>query len=225
VALEHARIYMAAWGTACLIALVLAIFRWKTLAVSRRAYWIGLSRRWKLLTFAVAFVGIVIIAPRTGDPTWDHWDAAFMAVLTYVTAPWTLGVVVRALLRRREKRDSRLRLERYASRFSEVFVAACVWLFSASFSYDLYIFVRDHVYPRSWSANLVVSSALYACGGAMWSLRGRATPRAITFAFLRDDWPSSLADGDVRPLLPYIGLFMVAVLAVLSPFLWQALRT
>jgi hypothetical protein len=28
----------------------------------------------------------------------------------------------------------------------------------------------------------------------------------------------------VRPLLPYIAFFMVAVLALLGPFLWQAMH-
>ena len=200
-------LYMATWTAACVVALVIAALRWRTFAIARRAYWIGMTRAWKLVTFALAFAGIVLVAPRSGDPTWDHWDAAFMAILVYTTAPWTLGVLHRARSRPR----------------AEVYVAACTWLFSASFSYDLYIFLRDHHYPRTWWSNLIVSSGLYGLGGAMWSLRG--TPRARpTFAFTRDDWPSSLADGSTRPLLPYIAIFMIAVVGILSPFLIEALR-
>jgi len=203
--LESARIYVGAWGSACLVALVLGVVRFRRLAISRRAYWIGLRRWWKLVMFAAAFLGIVLIAPRSGDPTWDHVDAAFMAVLTFVTAPWTLGVLVRF----------------QRSSWTERYVAACVWLFSASFSYDLYILLRDHAYPRTWWSNLIVSSGLYGLGGAMWSLRG-VPGRRPTFAFLRDDWPASLADGDVRSLLPYVAVFMLAVVGILSPFLWAA---
>jgi hypothetical protein len=195
------------WGTACVFALGIAIVRIRTFAIGKRAYAIGMRRPWKLVTFAAALAGIVLVAPRSGDPTWDHWDAAFMAILTYTTAPWTLGVLVRW--------SKHSRAERY--------VAACVWLFSASFSYDLYVFLRDHHYPRTWWSNAIVSSGLYGLGGAMWSLRG-ARGKLPTFAFMRDDWPTSLADGDARSLLPYIAIFMLAVVGILSPFLIEAIR-
>ncbi len=205
--LAIARLYMAAWAAAVLFGLGVFVLRGKRFAIARRAYWVGLSRPWRLATFAAALAGIVLVAPKTGDPTWDHVDAAFMAILTYFTAPWTLGVLART------RRVSR----------AELYVAACTWLFSASFSYDLYIFLRDHAYPRTWWSNLIVSSGLYGLGGAMWSLRGRpgASP---SFAFQRDDWPASLADGDTRSLLPYIAVFMLAVVGILSPFLVEAIR-
>jgi len=206
VELAAARWYIAAWGSACVAALVVAAVRGRSFAIARRAYWIGLARPWKLVTFAGAFAGIVLVAPRSGDPTWDHVDAAFMALLTFLTAPWSLGVLVRA--------------SRRASTASEIYVAVCTWLFSASFSYDIYLFVRDHAYPVTWWANLFASTGLYFCGGAMWSLRGGQP----MFAFLRDDWPASLADGSFRALLPRAGFFMLCVLAMLAPFLWFALR-
>jgi hypothetical protein len=202
----NAPAYIATWATACGVAVVVTAARFRTFAVARRAYWAGLARPWKLATFAVAFAGIVLVAPRSGDPTWDHTDAAFMAILTYTTAPWTLGVLARAALRRPTSR-------------AEVYVAVCVWLFSASFSYDLWLYVRDHAYPRTWWSNLLASSGLYACGGAMWSLRG-ARP---AFAFLADDWPESLATGGGRAHLAWIAFFVLAVLAMLAPFLWHAL--
>ena len=46
------------------------------------------------------------------------------------------------------------------------------------------ILLRDHHYPRTWWANLLASSGLYASGGAMWSLRAERGGRP-TFAFLR----------------------------------------
>ncbi|HEY1955320.1 MAG TPA: hypothetical protein VGH28_06900 [Polyangiaceae bacterium] len=196
--------YIAVWASACLVALVVAAVRGRSFAIARRAYWVGLARPWKLATFAVAFAGIVLVAPRSGDPTWDHVDAAFMALLSFTTAPWSLGVLVRAARR--------------ASKASEIYVAACTWLFSASFSYDLYLFLRDGVYPATWWANLFASTGLYFCAGAMWSLRS-GDPM---FAFLRADWPASLTDGSLRAIVPRAGFFMLCVLAMLAPFLWYA---
>jgi len=38
---------------------------------------------------------MVALAPYSGDPTWDYADAAFMCILTYITAPWAVGVLYR----------------------------------------------------------------------------------------------------------------------------------
>lgn len=212
--LAAARVYMACWGLACAVALVLGVRDRRRLAIGDVLYWKGLARGWKLATFAVALMGIVGIAPRSGDPTWDYWDAAFMAILTYLTAPWTLGVVVRSLRRSLGPRRPRA---------IEVFVASCAWLFSASFSYDLYLFFRDGAYPHTWSSNLVASSGLYAAGGAMWSLRW-TREGGTTFAFLVPEWPQSTTDGGVRGLVPFAVVFMLLVVVLLAPFLWMALH-
>ncbi len=209
-----AALYFALWATACLGALVIALRARKRIAIANPRYWRGLARGWKLGTFALAFVGIVGVAPRSGDPTWDYWDAAFMAILTYLTAPWTLGIVVRSL--RRSLGDRR-------PAAAEIYVAACAWFFSASFSYDLYLWLRDGNYPSTWSSNAVASSGLYAAGGAMWSLRWTQAG-GTTFAFLVPDWPESLADGGVRGILPFVVGFMLLVVGLLSPFLWMALH-
>jgi len=47
--------------------------------------------------FLIALSAIVILAPYTGDPTWDYFDAAFMSILTYITAPWSVGTLFRFL--------------------------------------------------------------------------------------------------------------------------------
>ncbi len=99
-------------------------------------YWRFLARPWKLTTFAVAAAGLIVIAPYTGDPTWDHVDAAFMSILAFGTAPWAVETLYRAVRDRVPRRQT--------------FVALCVWLFSASWSYDLYLLVRDGHYPVTW---------------------------------------------------------------------------
>jgi hypothetical protein len=58
-------------------------------------------------------------------------------------------------------------------------MAACLWLFSASWSYDLYRFARDGQYPATWSENLLASSILYALAGLLWNLEW-ATERGMT---------------------------------------------
>ncbi len=203
------KLYVLGWLVACAAASVLAFRERRHLVIARRAYWHGLLRRWKLITFAIAFVGMIAVAPRSGDPTWDAWDAGFMSILTFLTAPWTLGVLVRAARRQGSR--------------AEAFVAACVWCFSASWSYDAYLSLRDGAYPATWAANFVASSGLYAAGGAMWSLAWREG-RGLTFAFLEADWPASLAEGSFRRVAPFALVLMALVLILLAPFLWLAYR-
>ena len=66
---------------------------------------------------------ITLIAPYTGDPTWDYFDALFMSVLAFTTAPWTVGTLYRVVQSQLPARQG--------------FVAFGVGMFSASWSYDL----------------------------------------------------------------------------------------
>lgn len=212
-----ARIYVACWLLFSLIQLVVFVRRRSQLALFSRQYVRFLSRPWKLTTFVVALAAFVVIAPYSGDPTWDYVDATFMSVLTFATAPWALGVMVRA---------ARGRVARW-----QVGPAAGAWLLSCSWLYDAYIWARDGQYPPTWASNLVASSVLYACAGLLWSLTLRAE-RGVTFAFLEPEWFADDTLAGSAPasrgvLLLWISLFVVFVAAIMSPFLletWDRVR-
>jgi len=224
--LDQAHRYILAQGLAVALAVVVTLLRGRTFAISRRAYWQARLTPWKLGLFAIAAGGMMLIAPHTGDPTWDWIDSGFMALFTYLTAPWTLGVLVRV------RRSSS----------AELYVAACTWLFSAGWSYDLYIFVRDAgglraawshgFYPLSWSSNLIASSLLYAAGGACFSLSapppGRVVSKVVTrlrvtLPFSHDDWPAE-TPASVREIAPIALVFVLVVTAMLGPFVYAAMR-
>ena len=78
-----------------------------------------------------------------------------MCVLTYISAPWAVGVLYRSL--------------RFRPDLKAVYVALCLWLFSAA-----------------WSSNLILSSILYWATGCLWSLTGSA--EGATFAFRLPGW-------------------------------------
>jgi len=174
-------------------------------AIASRAYWRYLAAPWKLATFAIAAAGITLIAPYTGDPTWDYYDALLMSVLTFATAPWAVGTLWRALRRRASP--------------AQAFVALCLMLLSASWCYDLYLLARDGMYPDTWWANMAASSVLYVLAGMLWNLEWRA-PRGATFGFLEADWPNPAAGGEIRPLLRYALPLMVLASLLILPFLW-----
>jgi hypothetical protein len=204
------RVYLAAWALACAGAVVVALVERRRLSLFMPGYAALLGVRWKLVTFAVAASGMVVVAPYTGDPTWDAWDAGFMAVLTYLTAPWSVGTLFLALRR--------------GARPAHAYLAASLWLFSASWSYDLYILARDGFYPLAWQSNLVLSSILYLCAGLMWNLEWRPGHGA-TFSFLRPGWPAAPGHAGFARLLWIAAPFMLLAATLILAFVYLFFRS
>ncbi|HXF65089.1 MAG TPA: hypothetical protein VNK67_00115 [Burkholderiales bacterium] len=200
-------IYLAAWMVACLAAIAVFWRRRRAFAVSHATYWRFLFVPWKVITFAIAALGITLIAPYTGDPTWDHFDAAFMSVLTYLTAPWAVGAIYLSL---------RGRLPAF-----QAYAAACAWLFSASWSYDLYLLLRDGHYPGTWLPNLFASSVLYVAAGLLWNLDWRAG-KGVVFAFTEPGWPAPPEAGAFRRIVWYALPFMIIAAVAILSFVWPS---
>ena len=195
-------IYLVCWVFACLIALVLYMRDKNSYALSHATYWRFLFVRWKVITFLIAATGMTVIAPYTGDPTWDYTDALFMSVLTFLTAPWSIGSIYKVL-----KKEIP---------FQQGFVAVCLWMFSASWSYDFYLLIRDGKYPATWFANIFASSALYLLAGLLWNLEYRQGRGAI-FSFMEADWPNP-ANNVVFPKILWFALPIMALVTALILF-------
>jgi hypothetical protein len=202
----YAYIYIAMWATACLIAGGVYVYERESYALSRPVYWSFLFQPWKVVTFLLAATAMTIIAPYTGDPTWDYWDALFMSVLTFSTAPWVAGVLYKTV-----RKDLPAK---------QAFVAFCVWMFSASWSYDLYLLIRDGSYPQTWLPNIFASSFLYICGGLFWSLDWKPE-RGAFFSFMEDEWPATPSPHGFQKIIWYALAFMLLVGLMILPFLWS----
>ncbi len=196
--------YLATWLLAMLAAALVTVVRRRDLTLLTAAYRSHLFQPWKLTTFVVAATGMVVIAPYTGDPTWDYVDAGFMSLLTFTTAPWSVGTLYLGLRRRAGP--------------AALYLAACLWLFSASWSYDGYILLRDGYYPQTWLPNLFASSVLYCCAGLLWNLE-RHPERGVIFGFMRPGWPEPVTSGGLREVLLYGLPFMAIVAAMIGAFL------
>ena len=165
---------MAAWIAALLVGVAVFVIKRKSIIPTIPGYLKFLTTSWKLITFGIAAIGMTVIAPYTGDPTWDYVDAMFMSALTFLIAPWAVGMLYRAILIKQAD-------------WGKAYIAACLWLFSASWSYDLYIVLRDGIYPLTWLANLYLSSILYLLAGMLWNLDW-TSGRGLHFAFIKDNW-------------------------------------
>ena len=61
--------YAGTWGAACLVALVMVLADTKAYTFATREYLRFLGVPWKLVTFAIAGIGMTVVAPYTVDPT------------------------------------------------------------------------------------------------------------------------------------------------------------
>ncbi len=165
--------YTILWIMACSVALFLMVKQRHSLELFQSGYRAFILQPWKLVTFLIATFVFVVMAPYTGDPTWDYFDAGYMSVLTYLTAPWAVGILYRTF--------------RFKTEWPKLYIAICLWFFTASWSYDLYIYLRDGFYPETWLPNIFASSFLYLSAGLMWNLEWYEQD-GVTFGFLHSEW-------------------------------------
>jgi len=190
--------YTAGWLLLCTIAVLFVVNNSLHFSLLRRSYWQMIFEPWKLLTASVATVGFIWMAPYTGDPTWDYVDAFFMSVLTYATAPWCVGVIYRFFTRKGSWRA--------------LYVALCCWFFTASWSYDLYIWLRDGYYPITWTSNIVASSFLYLMAGLLWNLEWQSG-KGAQFGFMSAEWPLRSLQSSWR--IAWLALTIIIMVAIL----------
>ena len=198
-------VYLASYSLACVVALILMVRERNNLTLFQPGYRQFLQSRWKLVTFAIASLTMTIMAPYTGDPTWDYVDAVFMSVLTFLTAPWAVGTLFLALRRQAKP--------------VHVYIAVCVWMFSASWAYDVYNLLKYGYYPITWVPNILASSILYMTAGMMWSLQ-KKKGRGVIFGFMEPGWPNPDYDLGFRQVFWFALPLMILVAAMILPFLF-----
>ena len=193
--------YTIAWMLFCTLAIGIALKERNTLASQWKPYLQFLGVRWKLIVFAAAFLFVTFAGHFTNDETWDIITGGVMSLLTFLTAPWALGTLYQII---RGKR---------AWYFIIIAIALC--LFSTSWFYDIYLFLRDGHYTSRWLGNLMLSPFLYLFAGLLWNLEAKG--HWPTFSFLRDDWPAPPSDRRFGPLfivaLPLISCAGVELIA------------
>ncbi len=196
--------YIALWSTACIIAIVLMVQNQSLIILFQKNYLDFILIKWKLITFIIATTAFIILAPYTGDPTWDYYDAAFMSTLTFLTAPWSIGTLFRFI-----KKQEKIKI---------AYIAVCAWMFSASWSYDIYLVFRDGFYPITWFSNIFASSVLYVSAGLFWNLEYKSG-RGVIFGFMESNWPAVEGSTGFNKIALYALPFMILAAAVFVPFL------
>lgn len=188
-------IYIIVWGVACILALILFLKEKNYYTILCKNYRRFLFVPWKVYTFLIAGAGMVVIAPFTGDPTWDYVDAGFMSLFTFFSAPWAVGTLYKVFTGKLPMRHG--------------FIAFCAWMFSASWSYDFYLLIRDGHYPITWMPNIFASSMLYISAGLLWSLDWQKD-KGIILSFRDENWPAP-STGKVFAKIFWIALPFIVI--------------
>ena len=111
-------------------------------------------RPWKLATLAAGIALLLLGSVYTPAPDWDVTISVIMAILTYLTAPWSLRVLV-------ERRWRHLPVALFFTWFT---VDGCYWL---------YWRIKDPVALEMMrDANFLASLVLYGICGLIWLYRG-----------------------------------------------------
>lgn len=111
-------------------------------------------RPWKLVTLALGIALLIVGALTNQAPDWDIPVSLIMASLAYLTAPWSLRVVV-------ERRWRLWPTMLFATWFT---VDGCYWLY--------WHFKNPVALELMREANFFASLALYGMCGVIWLYRG-----------------------------------------------------
>ena len=201
--------YIAIWASFCLIAVVILVWDRKRLLTDWREYWRFLTVPWKMWLFVPAFLFVTFAGRYTNDETWDVVTGSGMALLTFLTAPWVVGLIYQVLVGRRPLRY--------------LIVALALLLFSSSWYYDAYLLLRDGVYTQRWAGNLMLSPFIYVAAGMLWNLEAKDSGEfregwQFRFSFVRVDWPSRPLDTRFGPLIFASIPFIVIAAFILVAF-------
>jgi hypothetical protein len=206
-------IYIASWATFCVAAVILFARDQKRLIPEWRRYLGFLLVPWKLGVFAIAFAFVTFAGRYTNDESWDWVTGSGMSMLTFLTAPWSVGIVYQVLVGRRP--------------LPYLVIAIALLLFSSSWFYDAYLLLRDGVYTRRWAGNLMLSPIIYLAAGVLWNLEAKeeqdfGDQGGVRLSFVRMDWPSRPINTRFEPLiLASIPLIVVAVFVIVAFVDWN----
>jgi hypothetical protein len=199
--------YVTAWGLFCLVALVILFKDRKQLRGEWNNYISFLCMPWKLCLFTPAFLFVTFAGRFTDDETWDVVTGSGMSILTFLTAPWSVGVLFQTLVGRRPWRY--------------LVVASALLLFSSSWFYDGYLLCRDGTYTPRWAGNLILSPIIYFAAGLLWNLEAKGRT-GCRFSFVRADWPARPGDKRFLPLLiAVLPLIIVATFVIVGFVGWK----
>jgi hypothetical protein len=199
--------YIVLWASYCLLAGAILVRDRKAVIPEWRIYLHFLCVPWKIFIFVPAFLFVSFAGRFTDDETWDFVIGSGMSILTFLTAPWAIGLIYQVFAGKRPRRY--------------LIVASALTLFSCSWYYDSYLLWRDGAYTQRWLGNLIASPVIYVAAGLLWNLEAE-TGRRYALSFHRENWPKPPVNGGFRSLIWIsIPLVLVAAIVLVASVRWK----
>lgn len=200
-------VYLGGWLAFCLFATYLVLSDRRKYLTEWALYRSYLTVPWKMFVFLPSFVFVTFAGRFTDDETWDVVTGAGMSLLTFLTAPWAIGIAFQVFFKRRAPRD--------------LMVGVAMLFFSSSWFYDGYLFLRDGGYTTRWWSNLMLSPIVYLAAGILWNLEAKGR-YGVGFGPSRADWPECPSDTRFYPLLVVaVPLMLIAAFVLVAFVRWR----
>ncbi|MEE8540168.1 MAG: hypothetical protein V3S66_00800, partial [Desulfobacterales bacterium] len=121
----------------------------------------------KFFIYVAGSLLLIVPVPYLNFHSWDYPIAVFQPVLSYLSAPWAVGVFYRAIKR--------------ITRRGELYVAFCMMLFTGSWSVETYLLFRDGYYMPDWLQNIPIGICCYLFVGLLWNIEWKNGLGKFTF--------------------------------------------
>jgi len=154
--------YVLLWALYCLLAGAILARDRKTLLPEWRDYFRFLTVPWKICVFVPAFLFVSFAGHFTNDETWDFVTGSGMSILTFLTAPWAIGLFCQVFAGKRPRRY--------------LIVASALCFFSSSWFYDSYLLWRRSLYAALARQSHGLDRHLRSCGTPLESRGGGGWP-------------------------------------------------
>ena len=185
--------YFKSWVTIVLFTFVLSIFKGNQILLLSKKYFYFLFVRWKIIVFLLALFIISGVGLLWLDPTWDLGISIIMSILTYFTAPYSVGIFYR-FIKWIERKNI------------ELFLAIILTFFSASWFYDGYNYLYLlWFYPNTWFSNILYSIPVYLLWWIIWNL-DYSKEKGAYLSFYNKKWTLEPENKSIKPFLLYIVL-------------------
>jgi len=148
--------YTLFYSSLLIFSSILILKNWREYNFLTRAYWRFIFTKTKFAIYVIGSLILIIPVPYLNFHSWDYPIATFQPILSYLSAPWAIGVFNNML--------------KGKARLDEIFVAFCLMMFTGSWSVEIYLLFRDGFYMPDWVANIPIGICCYIIVGLLWNI-------------------------------------------------------
>ncbi len=168
-------LYIIFWLILTITWFILIIKERKNIILFKKDYVLFLLKKWKIVLFLIAMIGLSYISTLWFDPSWDIPETIVMSIMTFYFSPYSVWTIYRYF-------------KWFHKSNIELYIAVILLFFISCWFYDAYsaLFLLGHYPPMAFS-NIWLSPFFYIFAGMLWSLDYSKDKWAI-FVYTSPEW-------------------------------------